>query len=71
MPWLDYLWTKNPLLQRLRTTKMNPIVAFALAQAKERQEQVCEDKVQAELNSRDFLSRFMDAIAKDPSIPPW
>ena len=36
MPWLDRIWTKNPIVQRLRKTKVNPIVAFASARRKEK-----------------------------------
>lgn len=71
MPWVDYIWTKNPLLQRFRSQKVNPIVAFAIARAKEREGKTDYTGSDSELNSRDFLSRFLEAIEKDPSIPRW
>ncbi|KAJ5649898.1 benzoate 4-monooxygenase cytochrome P450 [Penicillium longicatenatum] len=71
IPWVDWLWAKNPLLERFRSKKVNPVVAFALARAAERQNQSKEVATGEELNSRDFLSRFLEAIEKDPSIPPW
>lgn len=72
MPWVDWLWGKNPILQRLQSVKVNPIIAFADARAKERlsvSEEFAEED--PELNSRDFLSRFIEALAKDKEIPRW
>lgn len=71
IPWVDWLWAKNPLLEPFRSKKVNPVVAFALARAAERQSQNKEGSTGEELNNKDFLSRFLDAIEKDPSIPPW
>lgn len=71
IPWVDWLWAKNPILERFRSKKVNPVVAFALARAAERQNQNKENPTGEELNSKDFLSRFLEAIEKDPSIPPW
>ena len=76
MPWFDYVWTKNPVLQRLRVTKTNPIVAFARARRQER-ELECDirDPVSGlgneEGKNRDFLTRFMDVESKNPATPPW
>ncbi|RAK98993.1 cytochrome P450 [Aspergillus ibericus CBS 121593] len=69
IPWVDWLWAKNPIVQRFRKHSVNPIVAFALARAAERQ----NEKKEADGNARtgDFLSQFLGAIEKDPSIPPW
>ena len=72
MPWLDLVWTKNPIIQRLRRAKPNPIVSFAVARAKERQNQMekasCPDE---DLDNRDFLSRFLEVIQNDKQIPPF
>ena len=52
---------------------MNPIVGFGLARIAERKEKTLETSYSEDdtTNSRDFLSRFLEAQAKDPSIPPW
>ncbi|MCJ1257609.1 hypothetical protein MMC24_005435 [Lignoscripta atroalba] len=72
MPWLDSLWTKNPIFSRLRPSSTNSIVAFTLARMAEKQEVLQKpSEEQPQANSRDFLSRFMEAKAKDPSSPPW
>ena len=72
MPWLDYIWTKNPIVQRLQKTRANPVVGFAQARAQERQSQVVESyEGKAKLNSRDFLSRFLEALNKNPDVPRW
>lgn len=71
MPWLDFLFEKNPVLQYLKTYQVNPIVAFANARASERKSMKEENNQDPKLNNRDFLSRFLEAIEKDPTIPPW
>lgn len=51
---------------------MNPIAGFGLARIAERKSapDTSDDK-ESSTNSRDFLSRFLEAQAKDKSIPPW
>lgn len=72
MPWLDYVWTKNPILQRLFVTKLNPIVAFARARRQERSpESAKEFPPGADDRKRDFLTRFMEVESHDPATPPW
>ncbi|KAL8991777.1 MAG: hypothetical protein Q9169_007657, partial [Polycauliona sp. 2 TL-2023] len=83
MPWLDLLWTKNPLLQRLRTARTNPIVAFAAARRKERTMETAElgardtetDEKTAEKKknkeNKDFLTRFLEVESRDPATPSW
>ena len=75
MPWIDYVYTKNPILQRLRITKMNPIVAFARARRQEKEEYAKTNPSSAqddkEHKTRDFLTRFMEVASKDPVTPPW
>ena len=74
MPWLDYLWAKNPILQQMQITKINPIVTFARAR---RAEKEAEEKLKPLApnddvhTNRDFLSRFMEVSSKDPATPPW
>lgn len=69
MPWLDYIWTKNKLVSMLKPAKYSPMVDFAMARQKERLEkdEVADDDV----NDKDFLSRFIQAMKKDSSIPQW
>ncbi|MCJ1258546.1 hypothetical protein MMC24_006379 [Lignoscripta atroalba] len=76
MPWLDYVYTKNPILQRLRVTNMNPIVAFARARRRERELESAKDDpwvgdAEKKSHNRDFLTRFMEVERKDPATPPW
>jgi cytochrome P450 len=68
MPWLDTLWVKNPIVSRLRKSGYSAMAAFAAARQKERADREANDQ---QLNNRDFLSRFMAARKKDPSIPEW
>ncbi|KAL8829343.1 MAG: hypothetical protein Q9191_002072 [Dirinaria sp. TL-2023a] len=72
MPWLDLVWTKNPIKQRLRRAKPNPIVAFATARAQERQSQMEKaPSAKQAVENKDFLSRFLEVIQKDKQIPPF
>lgn len=71
MPWVDFFFAKNPILQYLKTHRVNPIVAFALARGAERKATNDEHYAQSDPDNRDFLSLFTDAIKKDVAIPPW
>ena len=86
IPWVDRLWAKNPILQRLQRVRMNPIVGFGLARIAEREAVMAaaakagygdgavdakEEKEEGETKSRDFLSRFLEAMEKDRTLPPW
>ena len=80
MPWLDYVWTKNPILQRLRKARVNPIVAFASARRKERVIEAEkggrltdteDEKSDQNSKSKDFLTRFLEVESRDPATPPW
>lgn len=53
----------------LKPAKYSPMVDFAMTRQKERLEkaEVADDDV----NDKDFLSRFIQAMNKDPSIPQW
>jgi cytochrome P450 len=65
MPWLEKLWTKNTIINKMLPAKTAPVITFALARAAER---VGEGNSES-LNSRDFMSRFLEVQRKDPSIP--
>ncbi|OTA92375.1 hypothetical protein M434DRAFT_325550 [Hypoxylon sp. CO27-5] len=71
MPWLDSLWVKNTFVSRLRPAKWSPMVQFANKREEERRAMSASEKEHSEANDRDFLSRFLAALGKDPSIPPW
>ena len=70
MPWLEPFWTNNPLQRHLRGQGISPGVRFAMKRIEERRElQKLTQKNDWDFNNRDFLSRFMEAEAKDNSIP--
>ena len=69
MPWLDKFLKKNPILSRLQPAKSNPMVAFARARMSERRD--AEEEAKLPLNNRDFLSRFIEAQAKEKILPEW
>ncbi|KAI0442206.1 cytochrome P450 [Xylaria telfairii] len=71
MPWLDRLWVKNSYISRFMPEKSNPIISFALARGFERQRGVDEKHGSSGYNSRDFMSRFLEARVKDKDIPEW
>ncbi|KAI1174582.1 putative cytochrome P450 [Nemania sp. FL0916] len=73
MPWLDLLWVKNKFVSRLRPAKWSPMVQFAHKCEQERRSSLSStfEEKNEQLNSRDFLSRFLAASQKDPSIPSW
>jgi len=69
MPWLDILLKKNPIWSRLQPARTNPMVAFARQRMSERKNAAEEAKLP--LNNRDFLSRFIEAAAKEEQVPEW
>ncbi|KAI0439978.1 putative cytochrome P450 [Xylaria telfairii] len=73
MPWLDLLWVKNKVVSRLRTPTWSPMVQFANKCEQERRAlpSSSPETKEHQYNSRDFLSRFLAALEKDPSIPSW
>lgn len=72
MPWFDYIWTKNPLVQQFQVIKPNPIVKFAMDNAAARKTMSqSEYDEKAHLYSRDFLTRISEAELKAPDVPPW
>jgi hypothetical protein len=68
MPWIDTLWVKNKLFSRLRAARWSPMVDFAMKRQAKRLDGASEKDG---LNQHDFLSRFIAAMDKDPSIPKW
>lgn len=47
------------------------MVQFASKREEERLALTGSEKEASKANDRDFLSRFLAALEKDPSIPPW
>lgn len=47
------------------------MVQFASKREEERLALTGSEKEASQANDRDFLSRFLAALEKDPSIPPW
>jgi hypothetical protein len=68
MPWIDTLWVKNPWISRLRAPSWSAMGDFAV---KRQNERLALNEKSADVNSRDFLSRFIQQIEKDPTIPKW
>ncbi|EKG10405.1 Cytochrome P450 [Macrophomina phaseolina MS6] len=71
MPWIDRFWNKNPLLVRFWPSTASPIMAFAAKRVAERRAVEKSWAAASEANPRDFLSRFVEAQATDPSVPDW
>ncbi|KAK0667055.1 cytochrome P450 [Cercophora samala] len=70
MPWLDSILAKNPLA-RFLPEGSSPIVAFALARARERSNISEVEKTTTHHNTKDFMSRFLEAKEKNPAVPDW
>lgn len=47
------------------------MVQFASKREEERLALTGSEKEASQANNRDFLSRFLAALERDPSIPPW
>lgn len=73
--WIEWIWSKHPVVQWLRPATTNPVVFFAHGRARERVEAEeagdWEREQASSLNRNDYLSRFRDIIRKDASIPPF
>ncbi|ERF68113.1 hypothetical protein EPUS_06924 [Endocarpon pusillum Z07020] len=65
--WFEYA-APNSFISRLRPARWSPMVEFAMKRQVERLSAVGKEEG---LNQRDFLSRFIAAMDKDPSIPKW
>jgi hypothetical protein len=72
MPWLDPLWTNNPLKRWMRSKGTSPGAAFAMDRIAERRALMRESgKNDWGVKERDFLSRFLEIEAKeDGGVPP-
>lgn len=69
MPWLDYLFIKNPLRQLVQGGSTGAVARFARARLDERLRQsVSTFKAPATSSRRDFLSRFLEAKQEHPQI---
>ncbi|KAL4915852.1 putative benzoate 4-monooxygenase cytochrome P450 [Aspergillus aurantiobrunneus] len=73
MPWIDELWVKNPWISKLRKASWSAMGDFAMTRQKERMMlmNTGEKGKHLALNDRDFLSRFIAAMAKDTTVPQW
>lgn len=69
VPWVDTQLKLGPLMSRLFKQPDSPQMIFQFARMAERQA-AGEKGQDAGLNGRDLLSRFMEAQANDPSLPP-
>lgn len=68
MPWLDYLFIKNPLRRLIQGGSTGAVARFARARLDERLEAAQTAKATATPSRRDFLSRFLEAKQKHPQI---
>ncbi|GAD92452.1 pisatin demethylase [Paecilomyces variotii No. 5] len=71
MPWLENIWTNNPIQRYLRGGGTSPGVIFAMKRIQERRAiDKGELKKEWTVNNRDMLSRFMEVETKE-SVPPY
>lgn len=72
MPWLDYLFIKNPLRRIIQGGSTGAVARFARARLDERLQQLGlggrGDKKEQASQHRDFLSRFLEAKFEFPKI---
>jgi cytochrome P450 len=67
MPWLDYVFVKNPIRAKLFGGKTGPVAQFARDRLNERLSQ--KEKISTSSNQpKDFLTRFLDAKTTHPEI---
>jgi cytochrome P450 len=67
MPWLDYVFVKNPIRAKLFGTKTAPVAKFARDRLNERlnsNEKISKSPKQP----KDFLTRFLEAKTTHPDI---
>ncbi|KAF9893111.1 hypothetical protein FE257_012522 [Aspergillus nanangensis] len=67
MPWLDYVFVKNPLKQLLQGGSTTAVARFARARMNERVSTTNEKKSTAAA-PRDFLTRFTEAKSAYPDV---
>lgn len=68
MPWLDYVFVKNPLKQVLQGGSTTSVARFARARMNERLQQTGEKTGSSSPLRRDFLTRFLEAKKVYPNV---
>lgn len=68
MPWLDYVFVKNPLKQLLQGGSTTSVARFARARLNERLQQTGETAASTSASRRDFLTRFLEAKNEYPRV---
>lgn len=69
MPWLDYLFIKNPIRRLIQGGSTGAVARFARSRLEERLGDVARaSKTAAVSPRRDFLSRFLEAKQEHPQI---
>jgi cytochrome P450 len=69
MPWLDYIFVKNPLKQLLQGGSTTSVARFARTRLNERLQQAGEKtESMPSAPRRDFLTRFLEAKNDYPSV---
>jgi cytochrome P450 len=71
MPWLDYIFIKNPLRRLVQGGSTGAVARFARARLDERlmhSESTAKDNRDPTQSHRDFLARFLEAKKKYPDI---
>lgn len=73
MPWLDQILTKNPIYQRFQKVKPNAVVQFGIDRANERRAEAKSklDDLNGKAPMRDFMSRFVEVLERDETIPQF
>ncbi|CAJ2505230.1 Uu.00g126240.m01.CDS01 [Anthostomella pinea] len=71
MPWIDNLWTNNPVRRYFRGRGASPGAAFAMARVKERRELLAKGRNDWDRDTRDFLSLFLEIESKEKALPPY
>ncbi|KAH8784862.1 cytochrome P450 [Hyaloscypha sp. PMI_1271] len=67
MPWLDYVFVKNPIRAKLFGTKTAPVAKFARDRLNERLNSN-EKILKSPKQPKDFLTRFLEAKTTHPDI---
>lgn len=72
MPWLDKLWDKNPILNKILVTKSSPIVVFALKLISSRVQETSTHKgLEESYSKKEFFAQFLEAKRKREDLPDW
>jgi cytochrome P450 len=67
MPWLDYVFVKNPIRVKLFGGKTGPVAQFARDRLNERLDQYEKISIPSD-QPKDFLTRFLEAKTTHPEI---